>query len=177
MRIAVSGAHGTGKSTLVAELARRLPGYEVGEESYHTLVAEGHAFASEPSRDELEVLFDHSCSSLSNTEAEDLVLDRCPVDYLGYLIALPGEVSETLRRWFDRAAAAMARLDLVVFVPIEDPDRIDVSTNERRLRRRVDLALREIIVEDTWGLAPRVVEVSGAPGERVEQVLAHVGAT
>ena len=64
----------------------------------------------------------------------------------------------------------------VVFVPIEDPDRIDVSSVERRLRRRVDLALREIIVEDTWGLAPRALEVSGAPGERAEQVLARVGA-
>ena len=177
MRIAISGAHGTGKSTLVAELARRLPGYAVGEESYYALLGEGHSFAAEPSRDELEVLFEHSCKALADTDSPDIVLDRCPADYLGYLIALPGEVSETLRRWFDRAAAAMARLDLIVFVPIEDPDRINVSAVERRLRRRVDLALREIIVEDTWGLAPHALEVSGAPGERVEQVLAHVGAT
>jgi len=34
MRIAVSGVHGTGKSTLIAELARRLDGYQVVDELY-----------------------------------------------------------------------------------------------------------------------------------------------
>lgn len=174
MRIAVSGAHGTGKSTLIADLARNLPGYAVAEESYYALMAEGHAFAAQPSREELEVLLERSCLSLIANDAPNLLLDRCPADYLGYLVASPGPLSDVLARWFERAAAAMSTLDLVVFVPVEDPDRIAPSAVEhRRLRRRADDALREIVVEDTWGFIPDAIEVSGTTDERVNQVLAR----
>jgi len=172
VRIAVSGAHGTGKSTLIADLARNLPGYAVAEESYYALMAEGHAFAAQPSREELELLLERSCLTLIANDAPNLLLDRCPADYLGYLVAAPGPLSDVLARWFERASAAMSTLDLVVFVPVEDPDRIDPSAIEhRRLRRRADDALREIVVEDTWGFIPDVIEVAGTTEERVKQVL------
>jgi adenylate kinase family enzyme len=175
VRIAVSGAHGTGKSTLIADLARNLPGYAVAEESYYALVAEGHAFAAQPSREELELLLERSCTTLVANDAPNLLLDRCPADYLGYLVAAPGPLSDVLARWFERASAAMSTLDLVVFVPIEDPDRIDPSAIEHRwLRRRADDALREIVVEDTWGFVPSSLEVSGLPDERVARVLAWI---
>ena len=68
----------------------------------------------------------------------------------------------------------MGTLDLVMFVPIEHPDRIDPSAIEQpRLRRRADDALREIVVEDTWGFIPDAIEVSGTTDERVNQVLAR----
>ena len=40
-----------------------------------------------------------------------------------------------------------------------------------RLRRRVDDALREIILDGGWGFGTRAIEVSGTVDERVEQVL------
>lgn len=43
MRIAVSGAHQTGKTTLIEELSRALPSYGVVDEPYHLLEEEGHA--------------------------------------------------------------------------------------------------------------------------------------
>jgi predicted ATPase len=172
VRIAVSGAHGTGKSTLIADLARSLPGYAVAEESYYALMAEGHVFAAQPSREEFELLLERSCMSLVANDSPNLLLDRCPADYLGYLVAAPGPLSEVLDRWFERASTAMRTLDLVVFVPVEDPDRIDPSAIEhRRLRRRADDALREIVVEDTWGFMPPVIEVTGPAAARVKQVL------
>jgi predicted ATPase len=172
VRIAVSGAHGTGKSTLIADLARNLPGYAVAEESYYALMAEGHAFAAQPSREEFELLLERSCTTLVANDAPNLLLDRCPADYLGYLVAAPGPLSEVLDRWFELASAAMRTLDLVVFVPIEHPERIAASAFERpRLRRRADDALREIVVEDTWGFIPDAIEVSGTTDERVSQVL------
>jgi AAA domain-containing protein len=172
VRIAVSGAHGTGKSTLIADLARNLPGYALGEESYYALMAEGHVFAARPSREEFELLLERSCNSLVANGAPNLLVDRCPADYLGYLVAAPGPLSDVLDRWFERASTAMRTLDLVVFVPVEDPDRIDPSAIEhRRLRRRADDALREIVVEDTWGFMPPVVEVTGTTDARVKQVL------
>jgi predicted ATPase len=180
MRIAISGAHATGKSTLIAELSRSLPHYVVADESYYALVAEGHAFSADPSPDDFERLLDRSCDALATDAMPDVLMDRCPADYLGYLIATPVSSSDAVPRWFARTATAIATLDLVVFVPIERPDRISVSAAERpRLRRRVDLALREILVEDTWGLSPQVLEVSGTPADRARQVLARLekGAT
>jgi predicted ATPase len=172
VRIAVSGAHGTGKSTLIADLARNLPGYAVAEESYHALMAEGHVFAALPSRDDYELMLERSCLTLITNDSPNLLLDRCPADYLGYLVASPGPLSEVLDRWFERVAEAMRTLDLVIFVPIEHPERIDPSVFERpRLRRRADDALREIVVEDTWGFIPDAIEVSGTTDERVSQVL------
>ena len=172
MRIAVSGAHGTGKSTLIADLARNLPGYAVAEESYHALLAEGHVFPALPSRDDYELMLERSCLTLVANDAPNLLLDRCPADYLGYLVASPGPLSEVLDRWFGRVARAMATLDLVIFVPIEHPERIDAAAFEwPGLRRRADDALREIVVEDTWGIIPGVIEVAGTTEERVKQVL------
>jgi len=49
MRIAVGGAHASGKSTLIAELSRTLPSHKVVEEPYYLFVAEGHNFAGEGS--------------------------------------------------------------------------------------------------------------------------------
>ena len=172
MRIAVSGAHGTGKSTLIADLARSLPGYAVAEESYYALLAEGHVFPALPSRDDYEMMLERSCLTLMLNDAPNLLLDRCPADYLGYLVASPGPLSEVLDRWFGRVARAMATLDLVIFVTIEHPERIDAAALEGpRLRRRADDALREIVVEDTWGIIPGVIEVAGTTEERVKQVL------
>src|SRR4030095_7928958 len=116
-----------------------------------------------------------SCDALARDAARDVLMDRCPADYLGYLIATPVSSSDAVPRWFARTATAIATLDLVVFVPIERPDRITVSAAERpRLRRRVDLALREILVEDTWGLGALVSDVSGTPADREHQWLARI---
>ena len=157
---------------MIADLARSLPGYAVAEESYYGLLAEGHTFAAQPSREEFELLLERSCLTLVANDAPNLLLDRCPADYLGYLVAFPGPLSDVLDRWFERASAAMRTLDLVVFVPIEHPERIDPSAIDRpRLRRRADDALREIVVEDTWGFIPAAIEVSGTTAERVKQVL------
>lgn len=174
MRIAVSGAHGTGKSTLIADLARHLPGHAVAEEEYYALLAEGHVFPALPTRDDYELMLERSCRTLISKDSANLLLDRCPADYLGYLVASPGPLSEVLDRWFERVSAAMRTLDLVVFVPIEHPERIDSSFIDRpRLRRRADDALREIVVEDTWGFIPDAIEVSGTTEDRVHQVLAR----
>jgi hypothetical protein len=48
MRIAVSGAHRTGKTSLVEELGRCLPRYSVTDEPYNLLAEEGHEFEEMP---------------------------------------------------------------------------------------------------------------------------------
>ena len=159
MRIAVSGSHATGKSTLIAELGRLLPSHEPVDEPYHTLLERGHPFAAEPSREDFEAQLEASIGLVTRHAGPDVLFERCPVDFLAYLRSLPGADGD-VRGWIEASAPALASLDRIVFVPVERPDRVHVDPSEGRwLRRRVDALLREILVEDGWGLGLGSTEV------------------
>jgi predicted ATPase len=173
VRIAVSGAHRTGKTTLIEELGPLLPGHEVVEEPYHLLEEEGHEFAEMPSLEDFELQLERSIQCLSEDDG-DRIFDRCPADLLAYLLTHHDSEDFDLERWLPPARTAMERLDLVVYVPIEVPDRVAVPAAERALRRRVDEQLREILVEDRWSFGVQVLEVTGSPLARARAVAASV---
>lgn len=128
MRVAVSGTHRAGKSTLVEDLAERLRGHRV--------------------------------------------LDRCPLDLVAYARVSEDGDSLDLEEWMPRIRDAMETLHLVVFVPIEEPDRIRVGSGEDAgLRAAVDRELAAMLVDDALGLELEVVTVEGSRPERVAQVL------
>jgi predicted ATPase len=171
MRIAVSGAHRTGKTTLVEELCRSLPNYVAVDEPYHLLAEEGYEFAEMPCLEDFELQLERSIESLAEDE-EDRIFDRCPADILAYLITHDESEGFDLKHWLPRVRSAMERLDLIVFVPIEDPDRVIVSEpDDAELRHRVDEELREILLEDRWDFGVEILEVNGTLRERVRQVL------
>jgi predicted ATPase len=174
MRIAVSGAHRTGKTTLIEELSRVLPTHGVVDEPYHLLEEEGHEFAEMPCLEDFELQLERSIESIAEDE-EDRIFDRCPADILAYLITHRDSKGFDVERWLPRVRSAMERLDLIVFVPVEDPDRVAVSEpDDADLRRRVDEELWEIVLEDRWELGVEALEVTGTPRERVRQVLEWV---
>src|SRR5262249_33676494 len=174
MRIAVSGAHRTGKTTLVAELQRNLPAYEAVDEPYRLLEDEGYEFAEMPSLEDFERQLERSIESVAPA-APDRNHDRCPADIVGYLTTHVDAAAFDLEDWFPRVRDAMQALDLVVFVPIELPDRVAVSAADHmELRRRVDDELRDILLDDRWGLGVQTLEVAGTVAERARQVLARI---
>jgi hypothetical protein len=171
MRIAVVGSHATGKSTLVAELARRMPTVTPVDEPYHSLAAAGHVFSDPPTISDFEILFDASVADLSRPRAPAVVFDRSPADYLAYLVAL--QPQQPLAERVAAAAASLETLDLIVYVPVERPDRI-AGAELPRLRRRVDAVLHDMFVSQGWGWRCPHVEVSGTPSERAAQVARHM---
>ena len=172
MRIAISGSHATGKSTLSRELEKLLVKYELIEEPYHLLEAAGHAFSDPPGDDDFATLVEYSASLYRKHAATDIIFDRSPADYLAYLAA---ENADAIRTEHIAATAdALATIDLVVFVPIEQPDRIGMA-DAPKLRRRVDRILREMLVERAWPFSPRTIEVSGSSTRRAQQVLDALG--
>lgn len=54
MRIAISGTHFSGKSTLVSSLLKQLPSYVSVGEPYHLLEEEGYGFSDPPSVEDFE---------------------------------------------------------------------------------------------------------------------------
>lgn len=176
MRIAVSGAHRTGKTTLVEELCRSLPTYGAVDEPYYLLEEEGHEFAEMPCLEDFELQLERSIESIAE-DGEDRIFDRCPADILAYLITHDESDGFDLDHWLPRVRSAMERLDLIIFVPVEDPDRVMVSEpDDAELRRRVDEELRDILLEDRWDFGVETLEVNGTPGKRVRQVLAELAA-
>lgn len=168
MIIAISGAHGTGKTTLAEELADRLTGFDLVEEPYWQLVEEGHAFSQPPTFEDFEVQLERSIVSvLENTG--NVIFDRCPLDLLAYLIANPEGPGFDPQTRIEGVRDALRLIDLVVFVPIEDPDRIH-GVEFSSMRQRVDEELREFVMEDRLELGLNAIEVFGSPEQRARMV-------
>lgn len=170
VRIALSGTHAVGKSTLAADLHEALPTYKVIAEPYYELLDEGEVFADNPSVDDFVAQLERSIARLTSDLAADILCERCPADFLAYLGALRAD--DSIREWLVPAGDALNTLDLVVFVPIEQPDRIAGLPRSDRLRRPVDALLREILIEDSYGFTPPAIAVHGSEDARVKQVLA-----
>jgi len=174
MKIAVSGAHRVGKTTLIEELARAFPSCAAVDEPYHLLAEEGHEFAEMPSVEDFELQLERSIECMAEAQ-ENQLFDRCPADILAYLMTHRDSDEFDVEPWLQRVRSAMQRLDLVIFVPVEHPDRIIVSESDRgRLRRRVDEEIRAILFEDPWDFGVEVVEVTGTVRERSRYVLAQI---
>ena len=103
-----------------------------------------------------------------------LSASRCPIDFLAYLAAQRDELSMPLSLWENRTAAVLPRLDLVIFVPIERPDRM-TRIERPRLRARVHSLLEEILLEGSLGLGAPVLIVAGPVETRIDQVLERLG--
>ena len=172
LRIALTGAHATGKTTIAAELARAIPGYRVIEEPYYQLESEGYAFGASPTLEDFEMQLERSIRNVEGLQGGS-IFDRSPADYLAYLLSHGDGGPATAAHWFPKVGGAIATLDLLVFVPIERPDRIE-TREASRLRRRVDTALRAGLLADDWGFDATILEVNGSPDERVAQILARI---
>lgn len=174
MRIAISGTHFSGKSTLVEELSRLLPKYLTVEEPYHLLVDEGHDFPELPSVEDFELQLKRSIACLEEDEP-DVLFDRCPADLLAYLLTHEEGDAFDLERWLPRVQAAVETLDLIVFLPVEERDRIPLPASEdAEFRMLVDEKLREILLENVFDFDVDVLGVKGALQERARRVMAHL---
>lgn len=172
MRLGVSGTHGVGKTTLAGVVAESLPGHEVVDEPYHDMVAQGHVFSHPPTAEDFEDQLEHALRVLSEDDV-DVVFDRCPIDLLAYLLVVGKHADPVAAPWIDRIRTAMRSLDLVVFVPIESPDRIGVGEDDDGApsRRAVDRELRRLLLHDAQDMELEVLQVRGSVEERASQVL------
>jgi predicted ATPase len=172
VRIALSGSHAVGKSTLIADLHQELPAYKMVDEPYYQLLDEGHIFADRPSVEDLLTQLERSIAQLTSDRAADVLYDRCPADFLAYLSAF--KAHDSVGEWITPATDALRTLDLIVFVPIEQPDRIADVAAADSLRRNVDTHIREMLLDDSFGFDRPVIEVQGSPVARAREVLSKI---
>ena len=167
MRIAVSGTHGVGKSTLIDAFLRRHPEFVHEPEPYTVMVEDmGEEFSAEPSVEDFRRQLDFNIQRLSqHTPGENVIYERCPVDFLAYIHALDRKGAEAL---LERVSDAMQHLDLIVYLPLDE------RTGEPefpKLQRAVDHRLSSIFRDDEFGIVSStnaiVVEAQGPTDHRL----------
>jgi len=169
MRVAFSGTHRVGKTTLLEAVSAVVPAYDVVAEPYHLLQDEGHEFCDPPTVADFEHQLQRSIAVVSAARS-DALIDRCPLDFVAYLRVLDEDFEP--EPWMDAIERAMAALDLVVVVAIEGPDRIRLPAGEdARLRRAVDEQIRTLVLDDAFELGFATMEVDGDVNTRARQVL------
>jgi predicted ATPase len=174
MRIAISGTHFSGKSSLVEALSESLPQYTTVEEPYNQLLDEGYEFAELPSVEDFELQLERSIDNL-NESPPNVIFDRCPIDILSYLLSHADVDAFDLNAWLPRVQTALSKLDLVVLLSIEESDRIVLPVAQDAVyRQRVDEILKEIILENSYSLDVDVLEVSGSVQMRAKQVMTYI---
>ena len=119
---------------------------------------EGYEFGHPPSIEDFEAQLERSIDLL-NQGGGDALFDRCPVDIIAYLLSHEDAALFAVEAWLPNLQAALEKLDLIVFVPVEVRDRIpySVSDDSKGDRLSIDEKLRELLLDDSLGFGLQVL--------------------
>jgi predicted ATPase len=175
VRIAVSGTHCTGKSTLIDEFLRVHPDFVHEPEPYTVLAEErGEEFSAEPCVEDFLRQLQFNIDRLKQHErGERVIYERCPVDFLAYIECVAPRTTSV----FDEVLENMQRLEMIVYLPIDNT--IDAGDEEfPKLRKAVDRRLNAIYNEDDLGIISAsnlaIVEATGPVEKRLRTVEAAI---
>ena len=168
MRIAITGTHRVGKTTLAEKLLEYLPDYTFRKEPYYALEESGYEFSAVPDIDDFITQFNYAVAQWQGSE-DKVILDRTPIDLLAYIYAL--DPTANIPSYYETAQSVVAATDLLVFVPVEEPDRIPFAPSDLpELRLQVD----EILNDWVWDFGITTIEVKGTLQNRIDQVMDKV---
>jgi hypothetical protein len=190
MRIAVSGSHSLGKSTVVNDWVARHPHFNREEEPYRALGLRGP----------YEILFRDASTRLHNgiqlyysisrvhryaTTADDVIFDRAPVDYLAYSQYTADTGCTDINDAFvasmvPAVTESLDRLDILAFVPKSDNWPVEMETDgirpiDHAYRDAVDVIFKQIYREGRYEVMrgekrPRLIELVGIREQRLKQL-------
>lgn len=168
MKIAITGAHRVGKTTLAEKLLEYFSNYTLQPEPYYELEELGHVFYETPNIDDFIEQLEYSIKQISMSEG-NVIFDRCPIDLLAYIQTI--SASENIEPFYHKVQNIIKEIDLLVFVPIENPDLISCPEFElSELRQQVN----EILNEWIWDFDIETIEVTGTLSARMNQVIKKI---
>jgi hypothetical protein len=188
MRIAVSGTHCCGKSTLIDAFLLNHPDFSHEPEPYIVLQEEyGEDFAAEPSLDDFHRQLEFNVQRLRCYHfGERVIYERSPVDFLAYMMAindLQRDATNTriIEDSLDVVIEAIQLLEVIVFLPLDVDDDVIFGTpdsEDLELRRAVDSRLANILNGDDLDLfsasGPKVLEAHGSTTQRLQTLEAFL---
>ncbi len=186
MRIAISGTHFIGKTTLIEDFIKKHPQYRCEKEPYYHLQEEkAMELSLEPSLESLIEQLDYSIEQLNETENEhNIIFDRCPIDFIAYAMVnlaedsvdiYDSEVSER----FSEVKDALNTLDLIIFLPITKENSIDYTEENPVYRKTADKYFKKIYRDDVCDVFPRyghpkIIENWGDRVERIRKIESYL---
>jgi hypothetical protein len=190
MRIAVSGSHSLGKSTLVDDWVARHPEFIREEEPYRALGLHGPyqiLFRDESTRLHNGIQLYYSLSRVYRyaAQSDEVIFDRAPVDYLAYSQYTADAGSTDIDDAFVTSMTpavieSLDRLDIIAFVPKSDEWPVEMEADgirptDHAYRDAVDAVFKQIYREGRYGVMtgdrhPLVVELVGSREDRVDQL-------
>lgn len=175
MRVAVSGTHCSGKSTLIDAFLSVHAEYTYEPEPYEALNdLYGEDFGAEPSAEDFFRQLEYNIERLHRYRPGDrVVFERSPPDFVAYLLALDDLGRDTAgaaltKQSITAAGNAVALLDLIVYVPATDVPAPE--SEDRQLRSAVDARLERMLLDDDLGLftnGPSILELAGTTAQRL----------
>jgi hypothetical protein len=190
MRIAISGSHSLGKSTVVNDWVTKHPQFIREEEPYRVLGLHGP----------YEILFRESSTKLHNgiqlyynisriqrysEFTDDVIFDRSPVDYIAYSQYTADQGTTDIDDAFVESMVpvvreSLNRLDILAFVPKSDTWAVEMEADGIRpldhdYRDQVDAIFKQIYRDGRFQVlpdknGPRVIELWGPREERLHQL-------
>lgn len=174
MRIAVSGTHCTGKSTLIDEFLRAHSEF-VHEPEPYTVLSEdfGEEFSAEPYVEDFYRQLEFNIDRLrQHARGEQVIYERCPIDFLAYIDALDPQRGQAL---LDLVLDAMRNLDLIVYLPLDDTP---TDSEYPKLRKAVDRRLSAIFRNDEFEIlsscSATIIEAHGSTAQRLRILESHM---
>jgi len=190
MRIAISGSHSLGKSTVVNDWATLHGDYIREEEPYRALGLHGP----------YEILFGDASTRLHNglqlyycisrvqryaSSREKVIFDRAPIDYLAYSQYTADQGTTDINNAFVESMVpaireSLDRLDLLAFVPSSEAWPVAMEDDgirpvDHAYRDDVDAIFKQIYREDRFNVLPQqngplLIELVGSQQERLQQI-------
>ncbi|MCP9783086.1 AAA family ATPase [Cyanobium sp. WKJ7-Wakatipu] len=190
MRIAISGSHSLGKSTVVNDWVALNGEYIREEEPYRVLSLRGPyeiLFRDASTRLHNGIQLYYSISRLNrySTPAQHVIFDRAPVDYIAYSQYTANQRSTDIDDDFvlsmvSAARESLDRLDILAFVPQSDDWPVAMEDDgirpvDHSYRDEVDAIFKEIYRDDRFDILPKkspplLIELVGSPEHRLLQL-------
>ena len=189
MRIAISGSHSLGKSTLVWDWVKQHPQYMREEEPFRALDGEMYdiRFRQESNRlhNGIQMYYNASRVNLYSSINDCVIFDRAPVDYIAYSQYTADKATTDIDDAFvaamvPRVRETLQRLDLVVFVPMTDRWPVELEDDGIRpvdlpYRAEVDAIFKQIYRDERFSVMPemnrpKLIELWGSREQRLERL-------
>lgn len=190
MRIAISGSHSLGKSTVVNDWVAKHPHFVREEEPYRVLGLFGP----------YEILFREASTKLHNgiqmyynigrinrysEHTDDVIFDRAPVDYIAYSQYTANQGTTDINDAFVESIVPVVResldhLDILAFVPKSDTWPVEMEVDgirpvDHAYRDEVDAIFKQIYREGRFQVLPEthgplLIELWGSREQRLQQL-------